>query len=186
MSGGSQTIVALWIAIVLVALVAFGTFGLVLVLGRRLRAVTERVNMFLPASDGGLPHPGTPVPEFSAVSVDGAPVSHTELSVPERIFAMLTTECASCHDQLPGLRDLDAPVRPLVVIIGPPEKRAGMVTALGDRALLVEELDQGPITKAFDIQEFPAVLLVRDGVIQHAGHGLAGVLESARTPARAH
>ncbi|HEU5470940.1 MAG TPA: hypothetical protein VFV67_09835 [Actinophytocola sp.] len=165
---------------------AFGTFGLMLVLARRLRAVTERVNLFLPASDGGLPHPGTPVPEFSAVSVDGTAVSHTELAVPERIFAMLTTDCASCHDQVPGLRDLEAPVRPLVVVIGPPEKRAGMVAALAERALLVEEPDHGPITTAFDIQEFPAVLLVRDGVVQHAGHGLAGVLESARTPARAH
>ena len=75
------------IALVLVALVALAAFGLVLVLARRLRDVTERVNKFLPVSEGGLPDPGTPVPEFAAVTADGTPVSHADLAGPARLFA---------------------------------------------------------------------------------------------------
>ena len=169
----------------LVALVALGAFGLVLVLARRLRAVTERVNMFLPASDGGLPHPGTPVPEFSAVAVDGTPVGTADLAGPDRIVAMLTTDCSSCHDQVPALRESKQATLPIVMVIGPPDQRASMVDSLAGHAVIIEEADGGPVAKAFEIEEFPAVLAVREGVIREAGHGLTGVLAKVSEPAQA-
>jgi hypothetical protein len=85
---------------VLVAVIAMSAFGLVLVLARRLRAVTERVNMFLPASPGTLPHPGTPVPEFEAVSADGEHLSRSAFVGVDRIFAVLSTECGPCEQQV--------------------------------------------------------------------------------------
>jgi len=172
---------------VLVALVALAAFGLVLVLARRLRDVTERVNKFLPVSDGGLPDPGTPVPEFAAATADGTAVSHADLAGPTRLFAMLTTDCSSCHDQVPALRDLapDHGIRPIVLVIGPAEQRTEMAESLAGHAVIIEEAEGGPIAEAFEIHEFPAVLAVSDGVIRMAGHGLNGVLASLEQPAQA-
>ncbi len=176
-------IAALWAALVIVAMIAVLAFALVMVLARRLRAVTERVNKFLPVSEGGLPDPGTPIPDFTAVSTDGTPVSHHDLAGTGRVFAMLTTDCASCHDQVPAVREVEGSERPIVLVIGRPEHRAEMVAALGDRPLVIEEDDGGPIAGAFEIAEFPAVMLVNDGIIRYAGHGVAAVLASAPQPA---
>jgi hypothetical protein len=171
---------------VLVALVALAAFGLVLVLARRLREVTERVNKFLPMSGGGLPDPGSPLPEFTAVAVDSTPVTHADLAGPNRrVFALLTTDCTSCHDQLPALRDLDAGERPIVLVIGPPEDRAGMVASLAEHAVVIEEKDDGPIAESLEINEFPAVLVVSDGVVRMGGHGLSEVRASLEQPAQA-
>ena len=174
---------ALWAALVVVALIAVLAFALVMVLARRLRAVTERVNMFLPASDRGLPHPGTPVPDFAATSSEGAAVGAADFARGTRVMALLTTECASCHDQVAAIRDIDGGARPIVLVIGRPERRAPMIASLGGRPVVLEEEDGGPIATAFDISEFPAVMLVNDGIIRAAGHGVAGVLAAAAAPA---
>ena len=174
--------IALWAALIVVALIAVLAFALVMVLARRLRAVTERVNMFLPASDGGLPHPGTPVPEFTSTSTEGAAVGAADFAGATRVMALLTTECASCHDQVPAIRGIDDGPRPIVVVIGRPEQRAAMVASLGGRPVVLEEEDGGPIATAFDVSEFPAVMLVDDGVIRAAGHGVAGMLAAAAHP----
>ena len=178
-------IALLWTALVLVAVVAGGAFALVLILARRLKAVQERINLFLPVSEGHLPDPGTPVPAFSAVAVDGSSVGPADLAGADRIMAFLTTDCSSCHDQVPALRDLDQAVwgRPLVVIIGDPAARSEMVAALAEHATVVEEEDRGRIATAFDIHEFPAVMSVGIGVIHTAAHGLAKVLEKVAQPA---
>ncbi len=176
--------VALWIALVVVAAVAVLALCLVLVLARRLKTVTERVNMFLPASPGSLPHPGTPIPDFSSVSSEGTSITHEDLTGEDRLIAMLTIDCASCHDQVPALRMIDDPAvrRPIVLVIGEADRRSAMVSALGDSAVVIEEDDQGPIATAFDVSEFPAVMLIRNGIIHSAGHGVAGVLASATQP----
>jgi hypothetical protein len=159
----------------------------VLVVARRMRDVVERIDLFLPRSDlFGLPQPGTPVPEFSAVAVDGTPISHLDLAGTERFMALLTTDCASCHDQVAALRDLGSTqeASPLVVVIGTPGERAPMVTALAEHAVVIEEAERGPIAEALEVHDFPAVLLVRQGHVQAAGHGVASVLASAGSPAQ--
>jgi hypothetical protein len=174
------------IALVIVALVALAAFGLVLVLARRLRELAERVNLFLPPADRTLPHPGTPISEFSARSVENETVGDADFAGVERIFAALSTGCGSCLEQISAFRDRGADLvpRPVVTIIGPAELRAPMVELLAGHAVVLEETDNGPVADAFGIHEFPAVLLVRDRVIQLADHGLAGVLAAA-TPAAA-
>ncbi len=156
------------------------------VLARRIRDITARVDKYLSVSDGGLPDPGTPIPEFSATSVDGVPVSKDDLSGANRVFAMLSTDCAACHDQLPALRDLGPTQssQPIVVVVGAPERRSAMVSALAGNTIVVEEPDDGPIADAFEIQEFPAVLVAGNGVVRASGHGLSDVLVSAGQPAR--
>ena len=85
-------IALLWTALIIVALIAAGTFALVLVLARRLRAVVDRVNLFLPVSEGHLPDPGTPLPDFNATAVDGTPVSRSDIdgTAPEIVSMPVT------------------------------------------------------------------------------------------------
>ena len=142
--------------------------------------MTERVNMFLPASPGSLPHPGTPVPEFDAVSVDGERLSQDAFAGVDRIFAVLSTGCGDCDKQIAAFRELgvsfDPP--PIVAIVGAPQERAAMVAQLDGHAVLIEERDTEPVVEAFEISEFPAVLLVRNGYIQQAGHELPSIAAS--------
>ena len=174
----------------LVAIIALSAFGLVLILARRLRSVTERVNMFLPASLGSLPHPGTPVAEFTATAKDGRPVSQADFAVNTRVFALLSTGCGDCAKAIAAFREhgrqLSPP--PIVGVVGPADERAPMVAELAGHAIVLEEDDLGPIAAAFEISEFPSVLLIRDGYIQQAEHTLAPILaalESAAAPASA-
>lgn len=180
-------IALMWTALAVVALVAATALGLVLVLARRFQVVATRVAAFLPDSEGGLPEPGTPVPEFVAATADGATVSHEDLAGSDRILAFLTTDCASCIDQVPALRQLDPQQhrRPIVVVIGEPAQRSTMVASLAEAAIVVEEDADGALARAFDIREFPGVLAVGQGVVRTAGHGLAGVLQRLAEPAPA-
>jgi len=136
--------------------------------------------MFLPASEGTLPHPGTPVPEFDALSTDGQSITKGAFAGVERVFATLSTGCETCLEQVSAFREYGASLalRPIVTIVGPPKEREPMVTRLDGHAVVIEERDNGPIADAFEISEFPAVLLVRNGVIQQAEHRLADVLPS--------
>jgi len=174
----------LWAALVVVALVAASAFGLVMVLARRLRSVEERVNLFLPKSDLTLPSPGTPIPPFAATAVDGTRVSAAQFAGPDRIIAMLTTGCAACHDQIPALTAVDQSVwgRPVVIVIGSPDARAAMVSALAEHVTVLEEEDAGPLSTAFDVHEFPAVMAVSNGVINVAEHGTARMLTKVKQP----
>lgn len=174
-----------WAAIALVGLFAASAFGLVLVLARRLRALTEHVHKFLPISELGLPDPGTPLPAFQATTAAGVVVSEKDFGGTDRLLAFLTTDCGSCHDQVAALRDLPASEwpPPIAVIIGPPADRAAMIAKLGEDAIVVEEDEHGPIAEAFDMHEFPAVLVAGDGVVRAAGHGVAGVLAAAASGA---
>ena len=180
-------IAALWSALILVALIAATALGLVLILARRLRTMAEKVNRVVPDFDMGLPSRGTPVPEFQARTASGVEVTHADLNGDDRVIAFLTTDCASCQDQLPALRDSypDAWRTPLVVVIGDPADRSRMAQSLGERAVIVEEDGRGPIASAFEIHEFPAILLVHDGYVQASGHGLAGVVSAAEQRALA-
>jgi hypothetical protein len=174
------------VALVVVGLIAVLALALVLVLARRLRTLQERVNAFLPQIERGLPEAGTPLPAFTATTVTGGAVSQAELAEGERLVALLTTDCGSCLDQIGALQQIDRDrYRPFVVVIGAAEKRNPMVAALAEHATVVEENEHGPLAKAWDVHEFPAVLLLRDGYVQAAGHGVATALAGAAESAAA-
>lgn len=151
-----------------------------LVLARRLRDVTERVNVLLPAGTRTLPLPGTPVPEFDAVSTAGERVTRDAFSGVDRIFAVLSTGCGGCHEQIPALVQYGPHLvpRPIVLVVGPQQDRAPIVAKLDGSGVVLEEPDRGPVAGAFEISEFPAMLLIRDGYIQQAEHGLVAVVGS--------
>jgi len=175
----------LWAALVVAALVAASAFGLVMVLARRLRSVEERVNLFLPRMDTTLPDAGTPIPPFTATAVDGTRVTEAEFAGSDRVVAMLTTGCTACHEQIPALIALNGSTwgRPVVVVIGTPDARAEMVSALAEHVTVLEEEDGGPLSTAFEVHEFPAVMAVSNGVVNVAEHGTARMLKKVKQPA---
>jgi hypothetical protein len=177
----------LTVALIVVALIAMSAFGLLLVLARRLRSVTERVNLFLPMSPGSLPHPGTPVGEFAAMSTDGQQITHQDFLGVDRVFAMLSTGCGDCQKEATAFQELDPAIepRPIVGVTGPAAERVPLVEALAGHVVVLEESDLGPIAGAFELNEFPSVLLIRNGIIQLAEHRLAPVLDAFTAPAEA-
>lgn len=172
--------IALTVGFAFCFLLMLGVIALNMVLARRLRAVEERVNLFLPAMDGGLPSPGTPLPEFSALATDGRVLTEQDLRHADQLFAILTTDCASCRDQVSALREysVTAPRPPLVVVAGPPDARRPMIDKLGPDCIVAEEDLGGAIAAAFEISEFPAVIMFHDGYVRSAEHGVASVLRS--------
>ena len=175
------------ILLIVVALVALAAFGLLLILARRLRDLEERVNLFLPESAGMLPQPGTLVAEFESITTDGRPISHRDFAEGERIFALLTTGCGDCMTAVADFRQHagNLTTLPVVGVIGPPEDRAPIVAELEGHVQVLEEATSGPVSMAMNINEFPAVLLIRDGHIEFAEHALAPVLARLTTPAPA-
>jgi hypothetical protein len=170
--------VAVSILLVVVALVALAAFGLLLVLARRVRGLEERVNLFLPASTSKLPQPGTPLAGFETADTAGRPISERDFAVGERILALLTTGCGECDTAAAAIREHSARLdpAPVVGVIGRPEERAIIVDRLAGHARVLEEAAFGPVSSALEINEFPAVLLIRDGHIQFADHALEPVL----------
>jgi len=175
-----------WVVLALVGLVAVAAFGLVLILARRLRTLTEHVHRYLPISEHGLPDPGTPLPAFDAGTTTGQRVTEGHFGGDDRVLAFLTTDCGSCHDQIPAIRELPAAgwPEPVAVVIGPKADRATMIAKLGPGAVVLEEDDDGPIAQAFEMREFPAILVAGGGVVRTSAHGVAGVL-AAMKPANA-
>ncbi|MGI8666035.1 MAG: hypothetical protein ACR2N4_08390 [Jatrophihabitans sp.] len=140
--------------------------------------MTERVNAFLPLSGGSLPMAGTPMPDFSTTASSGQLMSQQDLAVGERVFAMLSTDCPACLDQLATFQQASSalPAKPIVVVVGQADDRSTMVSELTAHVVVLEEDAFGPIATALEISEFPAVMLVRDGYVQFADHALDPVL----------
>ena len=170
--------VAVSILLVVVGLVALAGFGLLLILARRLRSLEERVNLFLPVSMSTLPQPGTPLAGFETADTDGRPISERDFAVGERILALLTTGCGDCVTAAAAIREHSARLSPALVVgvIGQPEERAIIVDQLAGHVQVLEEAAFGPVSTALEINEFPAVLLIRDGHIQFADHAVEPVL----------
>lgn len=174
-------IAGLWVGLALAMIVALSAFTLLLVLARRVRDVEERVKVFFPAIDDGLPIEGTPVPDLTALSCDGLTIDKSSLLGHNQILAFLSTECAVCREQVYVLRGVasNRTPKPIVIVSGPPDDRIDMVSALRECVTVVEEFSGGPVTTAFQLHEFPAILLLDKGEVRIASHGMAAVLESS-------
>jgi hypothetical protein len=127
------------------------------------------------------------VAEFEATTTDGRLVSHRDFMEGERILALFTTGCGDCITAAADLRQHADSLSsiPVVGVIGPPEDREPIVAQLQGRVLVMEEAALGPVATALEINEFPAVLLVRDGYIQFADHAVSPVLAQLTIPTSA-
>jgi hypothetical protein len=160
----------------LVGAVAALALGLVLVLARRVRDLTDQVakldQPFLP----DLPPLG-PLPDFVATTVAGQTLTPADLAGPDQLLLFLYGSCDSCHDNLPQTVAALAEVRvkPVAVVIGRPDTRVALTAGLAPVAHVIEEYDMSGLANLFRVTGFPSYLRVEAGEIVAAGHGLTEV-----------
>ena len=175
-------------ALVLVGLVA--TVDLLLTFGvvRRLREHTAELAVLRAAAgspvmpDNDVAHPvGTPLDQLITTDVDGLPVSFTTLG-PRPLVGFFSPHCVPCKEQLPAFVE-HLRTRPggrdavLAVVVGTAEETAEVVDQLRPVAVVVTELDQGPVQRMFGVTGFPAFVLVEDGVVAASNFLLGPVAE---------
>jgi hypothetical protein len=157
---------------VIAALVFVGALcilNLVLSLGiiKRLRDQAEILNR-----DGSSNPPvsvgmGDEIGEFTTLTLDAEPVDDASLRHGDTLVAFFSPSCRPCQEKLPKFVDF-APSFPggrdkvLGVVVGEPEEAADMLERLRPVARVVREstTEKGEMSKAFDLQGFPAVLVV--------------------------
>ncbi len=172
----------LWTALGLTAAVAVAALVLALGLSARLRELSEQLSRVgTHAHDSMMPIPGTPVPTFQATTSAGTSVSSEDLQVDDGLVLFLSTDCESCQEVMteisrPGFTLPATSRRPLVVLIGPAGDRAAELPRIEPVAQVVEDDDHTGLAARFGVQVFPAVLLVRDGVITQGANDLNEIM----------
>ncbi|MBG0816726.1 TlpA disulfide reductase family protein [Planomonospora sp. ID82291] len=166
-------------AVVLVGLV--GALNLVLTFGviRRLRE-HDRALASHPAATrpaGRALSPGMTVADFTAVTVDGAPLTRAQLTGRTAV-GFFSTTCAPCLERFPEFVDYARAFaggrdRVLIVVVA---ERAEDAEDFVDRAdavarVVLERYD-GPVASAFAVDSFPALLVVDDGTVVTTGSTL--------------
>jgi hypothetical protein len=140
------------------------TFGLV----RRLRVHTDLLNQLLDDTKRTLPT-GTPIPAFTASTVDDVPLSDSDLAHPAAI-ALLAVNCPHCRTNLPDfvayVRSAGYPRDHVLAVvttsdgITDPADRDTMIDALTPVATVICETGpRGPVAEAFQTQGFPTFYL---------------------------
>jgi hypothetical protein len=169
----------LWTAVALSLGLAFTTFCVVLGLARRVRLLAERVAALGPPPGLDLPESGTAVPDFVVPTTDGGEVRTDDLAGGDVLVLFLTADCRSCLDEAARLReqagDGGVGLRPIAVVIGEPDERAGLVSQLEPVARVVEETHHTGLAARFGVNGFPAIMVVGGGVIRSAGHRIDDV-----------
>lgn len=166
-------------AVVLVGLLCALDLILTLAVIRRLRQHTAKLAQLSAAGGGGLLPDGTPLPAFTAHSVDATWISERGW----RLVALLATTCGACAGQMPDLRALVResgypPESVLVVVAGPDTPEGGeLVDAVRPIATVVREGRDGPLSQAFRASVFPAFYQVEDGVVRVGAVSVAGLGE---------
>jgi hypothetical protein len=108
--------------------------------------------------------PGTAVGEFATVTTEGEPVSLAGLGS-DTVVAVLSSECAPCHELLPKFVDYAATLpggrdRVLAVALGTEADTRELVVALGPVARVVVEDEHGAIVNAFGVRAYPSVFVI--------------------------
>ncbi len=149
-------------AVVLVGLLC--VLDLILSLGvvKRLREHTEMLNNLNGRASIGA---GEEVGAFTAVTVDGLPVSR-DLLTDETLVGFFSPGCPACKEQLPKFVEFARSMpggrdRVLAAVVGDVRRTTDMVAMLNPVAHVVAEPAQGgAVGGAFQVAAFPSVLKV--------------------------
>ncbi|MEV1142788.1 MauE/DoxX family redox-associated membrane protein [Micromonospora sp. NPDC049799] len=170
-SGGEMPYLPLVLALLTVVCLA-NTVALAVVL-RRLR----QQSALLKVSIEGVANPepimlaaGATVGDFTATTVDGAPVTRADLRG-ETLVAFVSPSCPACAESLPGFV-ARAGARPegregvLAVVLGSGEAAGRLSDQLTPVARVVVEPERGPVSRAFGVDGYPAFgLLAGDTMV---------------------
>jgi hypothetical protein len=161
---------------VVVLVGALGLLNLLLTFGvvRRLREYTVVLETLRahggpgrPVLVGDIPAPGAQVGEFTAITVDGEPVSRDSLGGSTAVVFMAAA-CKECRAQLPelvswaGSQDRD---RVLVVIDSDGLDTSDLVEPLSPVVRVIVERPDRPVINAFGVTAFPGSCVVNDGTV---------------------
>ncbi|WP_167530745.1 TlpA family protein disulfide reductase [Microbispora hainanensis] len=133
-----------------------------------------------PLGEVALPD-GSPIGEFTAVTVDGEPVTLGTFGV-RPLVGFFSPGCTPCEEQLPAFVEF-ATGRPggrdtrLAVVVGTGEEAAKTVERLNPVATVVVESDDGPVQKAFGVTGFPAFILVANGLVAASHYQLGAIID---------
>jgi thiol-disulfide isomerase/thioredoxin len=108
---------------------------------------------------------GESVGEFSALDVDDVELTHH--AVGSSLVAFFSPQCAPCEELLPAFvreaaREPGGRARVVAVVVGEQDHAARLVGELKHVARVVVEQFGGPLTAAFQVRGFPAVVRVSD------------------------
>jgi thiol-disulfide isomerase/thioredoxin len=165
------------VAVAIVGLLCL--LNLVLTLGvvRRLRDHSQRLTaLSMPSSEIALARQGDQVAPFTATTVDGSVVSHTDLEEPT-LVAFFSPDCPSCEQQLAPFAEYAR------AFPGGPERTLIVVTSESGGARYHRELDglgrrvaeaelTGAVQQAFNTRGYPAFAVVVDGTVMQSAHGV--------------
>ncbi|GAA3944091.1 TlpA family protein [Actinomadura viridis] len=163
-------------------------FALVLVDLSLSAAIIRKLRVLEARSAGSPPGglaPGTAPGEFTALSVQGAPVTSGDLRGEQTLIGFFSSDCSGCLPKAPVFAEVAAEarrqgVRTVAVIAvmerGPEE----LVAALGEGPTVVTEQGRGSMGRAFEIGAFPWFMLVGpDGTVAAGGGDPADCLKAA-------
>jgi hypothetical protein len=167
--------------VILVGIIGLGNVMFLYGVTRRLRLLDERVTSLNSPSG---PQPGHRVGAFSATTLDGRDVGTADLEGTDTLVALLTVGCGACDKVVGELADVGGDT-PLLVLVqaGESEDSGELVgsvrgnTSAGARIAVVP---YGPVASAFDVNSFPTIMRVSDGVVRASGYSFADVGEPAR------
>ncbi|MEU4834743.1 hypothetical protein [Streptosporangium sp. NPDC023615] len=167
-------------AVVFVGLLCLVDLVLTMAVIRRLRDHTQQLAALRSGDPAqSLLREGTPLPAFTAESVDGETIDSQ--AAPPEVLALLSTECVVCLDEMPNLvrflgdRGVGRSAA-IVAIVGDDTPKAGeLVEGLRPVARVIRQPWDGPIEKAFQAKLFPNFYLVSGGVVRVASISVANL-----------
>ncbi len=150
---------------------------LVLLLARRLRQVAAALP---PPRPRPWLAPGSQVPDFETVTVDGQVLTLGRLRGRPSVVGFFSVTCEPCREQVPlyamFLTGEQAPDIGVAVIVGAPDAQ-GFTQQLAGKAHVVQEAQGGTLATAFGAGAFPALyLLDADGVVAASGPGVGAIV----------
>ncbi|MFI6485737.1 TlpA family protein disulfide reductase [Nonomuraea sp. NPDC050663] len=173
---------------------ALGGLNLLLMLAvlRRLREYDEkwaRAGMDNLAEHRLVPPPGTRIADFTATTLDGDEIALRDSAGVSGVGGPLlvgffSIGCPACHEELPRFVEYAGTApggreQNLIVISGSAAEATGIIEVVSPMARVVVEPTDGPLMTAFNVQGWPAfVVLQRDGTVQNSAGGIATLARS--------
>ncbi|MFI0451630.1 TlpA family protein disulfide reductase [Actinomadura sp. 6N118] len=149
------------VAVVLVGALGVANLVLTMAVVRRLGAHSLRLAELGPPQSR-MVAPGTPLAEFEATALGGAPVSRDSFTG-QTLVGVFSTDCASCHERVPEFAAYlkeTTPAQAFALVTGDPEQVRTFADQLEPVATVVVESMGGPMGKALQISQFPSFYLI--------------------------
>ncbi|MGA8113734.1 MAG: hypothetical protein WCA46_08745 [Actinocatenispora sp.] len=170
-------VTALFVAVVLVAMLALVNLALTLTIVKRMRSQHSHAGPTIVATAADSLPAGSRVPDFTATATDGTEFTAEHLGMGRTLVAFASETCQSCHEDLPTLiayandfvRDGGRVIA--AVLTRPPADgsdagEGSVAAALRDVATVFVDIEgDAVVSDAFSVTGYPTYLIVQDRVV---------------------